>query len=529
MTDAIPNKENVATVSDLFFLQASLHPYKIALYFEDQRIDYHTLALKVSILANALAQRGVRRGDHVGLVLPNSPMFVLMMLVAAELGLALVPVNPSLHPESIAKAFLATDVKHLVSDSLHYEDWVSERFEWHWIKGLLLSVDDWFGDAKFVVPKNLCMVSELLNAVQLQNSTYERGHAEDAFILTMTSGSTGDPKPIVLTQRIKINRAKAAQTLYNITAEDITLAATPLYHSLAERLVLIPLLTGGSSVLMGRYSPNEWISHINRFKVSFTIAVSSQLKQAASLFGQVGDLSLVSLRCLVSSSALLESEVKQQLVEHLICDFHECYGTSEIAIASNLSGKITQKLKSVGTAAPTANIVILDENKQLLPIGQPGEIACKTSMLFGGYYKKPELTQSSMWGEYFLTGDIGQLDAEGYLYYLGRKKDLIISGGINIYPFDIESVIAEVQGVLESAAFAFPDAGLGEVVAVAIVVDDKNQFDLKRAKHLCAKRLADYQQPRKWFLVKSIPKNSLGKVMKYQLVKQFTSAEPISV
>ena len=516
------------TIADLFFAQASARPQHTALLFEDMTMSYQTLATQVRSLAAAFYALGVRRGDHLGVVLPNSPMFVVSMLVAAELGVALVPINPTLHPEAMVKAFLATDVKHVLADGLHFEDWAEQGMDWDWLSGMLFCVDDVAAAAMQQGDKTLQLFDTLLQTAPLALSADCRGQADDAYILTMTSGSTGDPKPIVLTQRTKINRARAAQALYGIDATDITLAATPLYHSLAERLVLIPLLTGGSSVLMARYSPSEWLAHVQRFQVSFTIAVSSQLKQIVTLLQQPDAPVLPSLRCLVSSSALLESEIKAQLVGHLQCDFHECYGASEIAIASNLHGSASHKLNSVGTAAPTVDIVILDERAQLLPAGQAGEIACKTSMLFGGYYKRPELTAEAMWGEYFRTGDIGKLDQDGYLYYLGRKKDLIICGGINVYPMDIESVLSEVPGVVESAAFALPDAALGEVVAVALVVQASAQFDLKRAKYLCAKRLADYQQPRKWYLVTEIPKNSLGKVMKYQLVAQFSQAEALS-
>ena len=514
------------TIAPIFFQQAFAKPDKEAIHFEDTCIHYGELSEAVIRWSNQLAVNGVRRGDHIGVVLPNSIAFVALMLVAADLGVALVPVNPSLPFEAIQKAFIATDVKHLISDNAHFTEWISEECSMRGFSGLTLCVDTpslKIEDTNMgELPYGTLRLSSCFQAGYYSHLPLNWGKADDAFILTMTSGSTGDPKPIVLTQRTKINRAKAAQALYAIVPCDITLAATPLYHSLAERLVLIPLLTGGTSVLMARYSPNEWVSQVNQHRVSFTIAVSSQLRQISQVLAQPEAPQLSSLRCLVSSSALLENEVKQTLVSQLACAFHECYGASEIAIASNLDGQIRHKLKSVGVAAPTVDIVILDNENQPLPIGEAGEIACKTSMLFGGYYKRPELTQAAMWGEYFKTGDIGKLDEDGYLYYLGRKKDLIISGGINIYPMDIESILNELPEISESAAFAYSDPALGEVVAVAIVPTDSVQFEIKRAKHLCARRLADYQQPRKWFLVDSIPKNSLGKVMKYQLVNQFS-------
>jgi len=142
-------------------------------------------------------------------------------------------------------------------------------------------------------------------------------------------------------------------------------------------------------------------------------------------------------------------------------------------------------------------------------------------MIFGGYFNRPDLTREAMWKDYFRTGDVGKLDEDGFLYFLGRKKDIIITGGINVYPADIESVISEHPSVLENAAFSFPDDRLGEVVAVAIVPKNPNDFDQRKIRFHCAEYLADFQQPRKYFIVEALPKNSMGKIMKFQLVSKY--------
>jgi long-chain acyl-CoA synthetase len=341
----------------------------------------------------------------------------------------------------------------------------------------------------------------------------------------MTSGSTGSPKPIILTQRTKFNRAQAAVELYGITAADRTLAATPLYHSLAERLALIPLLTGGTCILMPGFSTSSWLQCVREQQVTFTIAVSSQLKQIAAALAEPGNAAgIASLRCVVSSSALLDADTKAELIGRLQCDFHECYGTSEIAIASNLDSHWARiKTRSVGRAAPGVDIRIIGPAGELLGCGEAGEIVCRTPMAFGGYFRRPDLTQAAMWGDYFRTGDIGRLDADGFLYFLGRSKDIIICGGINIYPADIEEVVNAHPSVRESAAFALPDPRLGEVVGLAIVPMQAQAFDLKQLRFHCCERLADFQQPRQFFLLSALPRNAMGKLMKYPLVEMFSA------
>jgi long-chain acyl-CoA synthetase len=380
--------------------------------------------------------------------------------------------------------------------------------------GLWLSVDEQI--------KGATLLDDLLHDISPDAQPLNAAHEEDALILTMTSGSTGDPKPIVLTQRTKFNRAAAAIKLYGITEKDRILAATPLYHSLAERLVLVPLLTGGTSVLMPKFSASAWLECLNREAVTFTIAVSSQLKQIAKVLGGTHAYDISSLRCIVSSSALLDHKTKIELLTKFNCEFHECYGASEIAIATNLDGiSAKTKLQSVGSPAPDVDVKIIGKNDEVVSAGEAGEIVCRTPMLFGGYFKRPELTQAAMWGEYFRTGDTGRLDEDGFLYFLGRAKDIIICGGINVYPADIEAVVNAHGSVLESAAFAFPDERLEEVVAVAVVPVDRASFDLRQLRFHCCEHLADFQQPRKYFVVDDLPRNAMGKVMKMQLVKTF--------
>ncbi len=501
----------MSKIAHSFFSNAEATPDKTALWFEGLSLTYRELADTVRRLSEAMAAQGVCRGDHIGVLLPNCVEFVTLMLTAANMGTVLVPLNTTLPPSAVRQSFLAADVKHIVAASQILVDLIPfKNTDLSFIDGFWLAVGDELKDAASMaaVYYNQAPDSDPMFSVQ----------EEDPFILTMTSGSTGDPKPIVLTQRTKYNRASAAKDLYGITSSDRILAATPLYHSLAERLVLIPLIFGGTSILMARFSPSEWLRCVEKQAVSFTIAVSSQLRQIAECLSTDRNTSISSLRCVVSSSAQLESHFKTELLLKLHCEFHECYGTSEIAIASSLEGSSDiSKLQSVGKAAPGVDIRILRDNGQTADVDEHGEIACKTPMIFGGYYKRPDLTEAAMCGDYFRTGDIGKIDGEGYLYYLGRTKDIIITGGINVYPKDIESVLLEHSDISECAAFAFPDDKLGEIIAVALVLKDTADVDLRKIRHYCAERLADFQQPRKYCFLKELPKNGMGKIIKRSL------------
>lgn len=505
------------TLSERFHQAAEATPDKLALCCEGQRLSYAALARMARRLGAAMTAEGVAHGDAVAVVLPNTPAFVALLLTAADLGLTLVPLSPALPPPALSTACRAARVKHVVGSLGVLEELKgSGLLPLDIAAGLWLSVGgpipgghDW----------TIC-VDAAPDA-----APHFAGRNEDAFILTMTSGSTGDPKPIILTQRTKLQRAAAAQALYGVNADDITLAATPLYHSLAERLVLLPLITGGTSVLMARFSPSEWLRHVAEEGVTFTIAVSSQLSQIlpALKTATTPEHNLVaSLRCLVSSSARLDPQTKAEWLAHFHGEFHECYGASEIAIATNLSTEEARdKLKSVGRAAPGVDVKILAENGAWADTGEVGEIVCRTPMLFGGYYLRDDLTRAAMHGDYFRTGDLGRLDADGFLYFMGRAKELIISGGINVYPADVESAVAAAPGVAECAAFPLHDAGLGEVVGVALVARAGEEVNLRTLRHHCARTLADFQLPRKFFVLPQLPRNGMGKIMKSALVAEF--------
>lgn len=508
----------MGSIAKIFFENAKTNPQKTAIWCDGETISYKELETLVNKWSNILKSEGVNYKDHIGVLLPNNIEFIALMIVCANLGVSMVPLNPTLPANAIECAFNSSDVKHIIGISSALE--TLNRANLTNIDGLWLSMDEELKSEALEAKYFEKLINEA-DETPIDNSNIT---GDEALILTLTSGSTGEPKPIVLTQNNKIARANAAYELYSVTKEDRILAATPLYHSLAERLVLMPLLIGATSILMPRFSPSMWLKCVKEQGVTFTIAVSSQLSQIAEFLTSPFLPEINTLRCIVSSSALLENHIKAELLAKLKCDFHECYGASEIAIATNLNIVDSKtKLKSVGKAAPGVDVKILKEDGNFAKANEPGEIICKTPMLFGGYYKLPELTKKAMFGEYFCTGDVGKLDEDGFLTFLDRKKDLIITGGINVYPNDVEKVISELPFIEECAAISLPDDRLGEMVAVALVAKQGQEIDLRTVKFHCAKYLADFQQPRKYFVIEELPRSNMGKLTKHVLVEQLAN------
>lgn len=495
-----------------FRQSAERTPDKLALVVGNIKYTYRELLHDVDALSNGLSVAGIFAGEHIGVLLPNCAEFVLVLLAGARIGAVIVPQSMGLTAETLASTFTVAEVRHLIV---------------------------WFGVSNDLsdlhIPANGVHVVvggdrdgwESLQSLMKTGITQPRPvpmlPVGLPYLMVLTSGSTGKPKPILLSQHTKILRADAAVELYGATADDVTLAATPLYHSLAQRLVLMSLISGRTSVVMTHFTSATWITTVRQHSVSVAIAVSSQLKLILAALAYNNEM-LLSLRCLVSSSSLLDSETKAKFLAHFSCEFHECYGASEIAIATNLSPEdASHKFGSVGTAAPGVDVLILDEYGQPAPCGCPGEILCRTPMLFSGYYSQHDTTAASMWGEYFRTGDLGKMDVDGYLFFLGRIKDIIITGGVNIYPKDIEDVISSHPTVSECAAIPLWDDQLGEVVGVVIAFHGSdNPPELRELQRLCMQRLGDFQQPRRFFVVQALPKNALGKLDKPALVQAYS-------
>lgn len=483
-----------------FVKHARVSPKKDAIICDQETFSYEDLYLSVTGLCKLLIDKSIKPHDKIGVLLPNSIEFAALILAASQLQITLIPQCTSLPAHKTLSIFNDIGIDMIVC--------------WH---GLYEDINK---DAEKTM--QIVKVSENdINTWRKYDATdavfYKNNKVEEKFIITLTSGSTGDPKPIVLSQATKIKRIESAISIYSLSKDDIILVATPMYHSLAQRLTLIPLFVGGTAVILPRYNIDLWLKAVEKHKVTFTIAVASQLKQLLSK-EKLGT-SLTSLKSLVSSSELLSDEYKTQLSEILKCDFHECYGASEVGIVTNLSFSDSKIIKgSVGKAIPGVDLKIFLLGGREAKIGEVGEIYCRSNMSFSGYHDNKNLTESSYSYGYFKTGDLGKLDEHGFLYFSGRKKEIIISGGINIYPKDIEDVLLEIREVQECCVVAADDRSLGEIPIAAIVLKAGAEQNIKLLQRKCIKELASYQQPRKFIFVDSLAKNSVGKVQK-KLVK----------
>jgi long-chain acyl-CoA synthetase len=414
------------------------YPEKKALIFENNYLTYKELLKKVDNF-----KINLNPYTHIGVFLENSIEFVILLLAASKYKLTLIPFS---------------------TKNIDFE-----KFDIEYI---------YDGELKKI-------------------KSYKK--KESGYIIVSTSGSTSEPKPIVLTEEIKLKRIEIAKKTYNLNKNDKILISTPMHHSLAQRGVLLPLTIGATAVLMKNFTPKKYLETIQKEKITFNFAVSTQLELITPY---IENYDLSSIKSIVSTSYSLKDEIKEKLSNHL--SIYECYGTSEIGCVTNLDIKNKKYSSSVGKALEGVDIKIKN-----------GEILVKSPWKFKEYYKMPKITKEAFEGEYFKTGDLGEIK-NGYLFYKGRKKELIKTGGISVYPIDIEREILKVKGIKEVAVIGIEDSYFGEAI-IAVVVGDADKKDILKQ----VKNLAPYQRPVFYDFVNELPKNALGKLQKFKLKEKY--------
>ena len=471
-------------------------PNKTALIINDKSFSYQALYKDVKTLSCHLSKMGVIKGSNVVLFANNTIEFAVILLSCVYLGASITPLPLTLKGEGQLKALKYIKDPFIIGWFSVVDSILSSKLN---LKNKCISLGRKIDNCYFY--NDLMLEKKPLFEIDYDVSD------DVNYIITMTSGSTGNPKPIVFTQATKLNRIfKATKDFYDLGDNEVVLVSTPLYHSLAQRSLLLPLLIGGTAVVLSKFNVKKWLDSVEKYQVSFLFAVSSQLESIANELEEDGYYQFNQLKTIVSSSALLKQNIKEKLLKVFNCDIHECYGASEVGVVSNFKmDKNSDKLGSVGKALPFVNIKIID-----------GEIVCKTNTIFKGYLKDNQTIDKGLDKEgYFHTGDLGYLDEDGYLYYQGRTKELIITGGINVYPSDIESVLNAIDGVQESAVIGVEDEHFGEVVCAIVQIDEKTCIN--DIKQVCLAKLIDYQQPRVYKIVDEFPRSALGKIMKKEL------------
>ena len=491
---------------------ARLHADRIALVFGERTWTYTALHDAVQSFAGALRGLGIERGQHVALLLPNAPEFVIAYFGAAYLGCPIVPLNALLTADEIAYSLDDGDAVALVTAPavlLQAQAVVSRTDR---CRHLIVT-----GSAP--MPAGTIAFEHLLaNATPCTEVTATNG--DDTVEVLYTSGTTGKPKGAELTHlNLVLNAHFFRSDLMTLTAETVALCGLPLFHIFGQTGVQNAVLAaGGTIVLMPRFDPTGALTLMAQHRVSYFAGVPT-MYFALLNHPDAHRYDLAALRHCVSGGAPMPVEVMRAFEARYNLAILEGYGLSETSPAASFTTRAVRKPGSVGLPMWGCEMRLVDEDgREVTAPLVPGEIQIKGHNVMKGYWKKPEATAAALKDGWFSSGDIGHRDADGYYFVVDRKKDMIIRGGFKVYPREVEEILYGHPAVVEAAVIGIPHPSHGEEVKAVIAKRPGHEATTEQdiIDH-CRQHLAAFKAPRVVEFRASLPKGPSGKILKREL------------
>jgi long-chain acyl-CoA synthetase len=464
---------------------------RVAVRLDDVELTYDELDAAVARTAGLLKAKGVEPGDRVGVMLPNVPQFPVAYFGALRAGAVVVPLNPMLK---------AREVAYHLSDS-----GAGILLAWHEAADAAhAGAEEAGADCVLIEPGSL---EELAGLCEPVAANVARA-GDDTAIVLYTSGTTGTPKGAQLTHANLIRNHEVSSALFGLDATAVTLGALPFFHAFGQTCALnATLAAGGTLTLLPRFDAAKALEIVARDGVTVFEGVPTML---SALLHAETDADASSLRVCVSGGAALPVEVLRAFEQRFGCSVLEGYGLSETSpVASFNRPDRERKPGSIGLPVDGVEMKLLDD----------GEIAIRGHNVMKGYWNKPEATAEVLSQDgWFRTGDVGRVDEDGYFYVVDRKKELVIRGGYNVYPREIEEVLYEHPAVREAAVVGVPHDSLGEEVGAAIALKAGMTVSPEELRTFVKARVAAYKYPRIVWLLDELPKGPTGKILKRAIV-----------
>jgi long-chain acyl-CoA synthetase len=482
---------------------AAAAPDAPAVKLDDVVLSYAALDDATARVAGLLVARGIGPGDRVGVMLPNVPLFPVLYYGILRLGATVVPMNVLLKGRETA---------HYLTDP-----GAKAVFAW----------------AAFAEHAQTGAAEAGAQCIEVQSGPFEQllqeteprrevAHCEgsETAVILYTSGTTGVPKGAELSHDNLAHNCRAAVGLFGLGPDAVTLGSLPLFHSFGQTCAMNATICGGGCLtLIPRFDPGKALEVIERDRVNVFEGVPTMY--GAILNDPAADTTDVSsLKVCASGGASLPLELMRAFEEKFSTMILEGYGLSETSpVASFNHPDKERKAGSIGTPIAGCEMKVVDDEGRDLPVGEVGEIVIRGANVMKGYWNKPEATAEAIDSDgWFRSGDMARADEDGYFYIVDRKKDMIIRGGYNVYPREIEEVLYEHPAVREAAVVAVADDEWGEEIGAAVALKDGAKASAEELRDFVKDQVAAYKYPRQVWFVDELPKGPTGKILKRSIV-----------
>lgn len=481
--------------------RALINPYRIAVITETEQLTYKELAEKIAAAAHYLHnERKVKKGDRIAILSQNRLEYITLLFAIAKLECIAVPLNIRLNVHELIYQLKDSGTSLLIAEETFYP--------------MAQSIQEEIGTSLLPI--------ELFNKLDPIDGPFDTGEVDEQapYIICYTSGTTGKPKGAVLTQSNMYWNALNNILALDITSKDRSIVLLPLFHIGGIGLFAYPtLFVGGTIVIPGRFDPKKAIEMIEKHQVTIVMGVPS-IHQALYHSPNFTTANLSSVRWFYSGGAPCPRELIQAFFDKGFL-FGQGFGLTEtsptIFMLSREDAK--RKMGSIGKPAFFCEFKLVDDDGNEVKSGEVGHLLVRGPNVMKEYWNRPEATKEAIQDGWFHTGDLARVDDEGFVYIVGRKKEMIISGGENIYPLEVEQVLNKLPEIMEAAVVGIPDERWGEVPIAFIVKKDNAYIDEEMIISHCRQYLAKYKVPKEVYFVDELPKNATGKIQKTLLPK----------
>lgn len=493
-------------------------PKKFALIEGERKVSYSEFNKRVNKLTNKLLTLNVKKGDKASLYLNNSMEFAEIYFALSKIGVVVVPINFRIKGQELLHIVLHSDSTLLFFDEMTRQNIESLRRDFKKVEKFIFTgnnASDWY-----ILYEEL-----LINGGQEEPPVFVS--EEDIHSICYTSGTTGLPKGAVLTNlNIITQHYFVTSSEFGVTHDDVFLATTPLSQRIGWGKLINSIAIGCTLVIMPSFNAEEALKIVERDKVTI-LSIVPTIGRLILQLHHIESYDTRSLRMFFVTGEAFPIEAKEGLIEKFPhVKLVSYFASTEAGIVTSMMPEnILAKPTSVGHPLPGVEVKIADDEGKEKAVGEVGEIIARCGKpgmfsIMKEYYKDPFQTKEAFLGEWLRTGDMGKLDNEGHLYIVDRKKDMIISGGFNIYSREVEMVLESNEKVAEVAVIGVPDEKYGEAVKAFIILKREARATEEEMIEFCKANMASYKKPKYIEFVNNLPRNTIGKVLKYKLKQE---------